>query len=136
MKTKRWRPVWVGDMPDVFTSGEIYISPTHRLTEHLCACGCGAEVSLPLDPSDWSISFDGETLSLYPSVGNERLPCKSHYVIRRSRTIWCREVSMLDATMKRENDRAEKLDHIARKQRKKRWWRRLVATVGRREGTG
>ena len=44
-------------MPEEMTEGEFYISVKHRLTEHLCACGCGTEVSLPLGRSEWSITY-------------------------------------------------------------------------------
>ena len=131
MKTRRWQHIWVEDMPDTMVRGEIYISPKHRLTEHLCACGCGAEVSLPLDPSEWSLKYDGKTISLDPSIGNERIPCKSHYMILRNRTTWCRRISTMEATKKREKDRAKKLDQVAKTRRQRFWWQRLSATIRR-----
>ena len=51
LKTRTWTAVWVDDMPPSLEPGNLYISVKHRLTEHLCACGCGTEVSLPLGPS-------------------------------------------------------------------------------------
>ena len=41
----------------------------------------------PLTPTDWKMIFDGETVSLLPSVGNWQLACRSHYVIRRGQII-------------------------------------------------
>ena len=73
--------VWVDDMPLSLEPGNLYISVKHRLTEHLCACGCGTEVSLPLSRSEWRIEYDGEFVSISPSIGNWRLPCRSHYII-------------------------------------------------------
>ncbi|MEQ9865396.1 DUF6527 family protein [Pectobacterium aroidearum] len=54
---------------------------------HSCCCGCGLEVVTPLTPTDWKLTFDGETISLWPSVGNWNLPCRSHYVIQGNRVI-------------------------------------------------
>jgi Family of unknown function (DUF6527) len=36
---------------------------------HLWACGCGAKVVCPLDPTDYAITSDGQTVSLWRSVG-------------------------------------------------------------------
>ncbi|WP_310793974.1 DUF6527 family protein [Paraburkholderia sp. BL23I1N1] len=49
---------------------------------HSCCCGCGNEVVTPLTPTDWSLTFDGEHISLWPSVGSWNLPCQSHYVVK------------------------------------------------------
>ena len=42
----------------------------------------------PLDPDEWQLSFDGETVSLYPSIGNYRFPCHSHYFITKNKVRW------------------------------------------------
>ena len=34
-----------------------------------CACGCGTGISLPLGSAEWKLEYDGETVSLRPSVG-------------------------------------------------------------------
>ncbi|WP_260101967.1 DUF6527 family protein [Phaeobacter inhibens] len=54
---------------------------------HSCCCGCGEEVVTPFTPTDWKMIFDGETVSLNPSIGNWTLACRSHYVIKRGRVI-------------------------------------------------
>jgi Family of unknown function (DUF6527) len=41
----------------------------------------------PLTPTDWKMTFDGETVSLSPSVGNWQLACRSHYIVRRGQII-------------------------------------------------
>ena len=42
----------------------------------------------PLGPHHWAMTYDGETVSLAPSVGSRTLPCRSHYFIRRDRVRW------------------------------------------------
>ena len=76
-------------MPPSLEPGNLYISVKHRLTEHLCACGCGTEISLPLGRSEWRIEYDGESVTVWPSIGNWRLPCRSHYIIEKGHTRWC-----------------------------------------------
>jgi hypothetical protein len=41
----------------------------------------------PFTPTDWRMTFDGESVSLDPSVGNWNQKCRSHYVIRRNRVL-------------------------------------------------
>jgi hypothetical protein len=48
----------------------IYISIRFATVGHKCCCGCGREVITPLSPTDWSLTSDGETVSLHPSIGN------------------------------------------------------------------
>lgn len=129
MKRLAWRPIWVGDMPSRMREGELYISVKHRLTEHLCACGCGEEISLPLGRCDWRIVFDGETISLSPSVGNWRLPCGSHYIIHENATKWCRPWSQSDVIRNRKRDQAEKLKEIAKRRPRMRWLRWVGRTL-------
>ena len=44
---------------------------------HLCACGCGNKVVTPFSPAEWQLTYDGDTVSLSPSIGNWQFPCKS-----------------------------------------------------------
>lgn len=75
-------------IPELLEEGIIYIAPQFGAVMHLCCDGCGARVSTPLHPGQWTLTFDGETISLSPSVGNWELPSKSHYIIRRNRIVW------------------------------------------------
>ena len=129
MRTARWETEWVEDMPEVIKEGKVYISIKHRLTEHLCACGCRAEVSLPLGRSEWRIEYDGETVSIRPSVGNWRLPCRSHYIIQESVTRWCKPWSAREAVAGRIRDRQEKEQDIIRKKKERTWWKRVLRRI-------
>lgn len=68
--------------------GVLYISMEYKTATHLCACGCRQKVITPFSPVDWKLIFDGETVSLSPSIGNWRFPCKSHYFIRSNKVEW------------------------------------------------
>jgi hypothetical protein len=79
---------FVEAIPETVDAGVVYISVVYATTAHSCACGCGSEVVLPLSPRDWSVTFDGETVSLSPSVWNRRMPYGAHYWIRRNKIVW------------------------------------------------
>ena len=93
MKRKRRRldeitPEFVDEIPGAPEHGTLYLSCRYRAAVHLCACGCGAKISTPLHPTGWRLSYDGESVSLSPSVGNWSEKCQSHYVIKNSRVLW------------------------------------------------
>jgi hypothetical protein len=75
-------------IPDKLEDGIVYVSIPYATVAHKCCCGCGMEVVTPLSPTDWKLIFDGETISLDPSIGNWSFDCKSHYWIRRDRVRW------------------------------------------------
>ena len=130
MRTSLWQAVWVEDMPEAMEPSKVYISPKHALTEHLCACGCEAEVSLPLACSEWKIIYDGDTVSIRPSIGNWRLPCRSHYVIRKNKTVWCASWTVEEIAAGRKEDRLERQRDMRKRQKERSWWRRALRRVG------
>lgn len=75
-------------IPDRLEDGTLYVSIGFATVVHLCVCGCGNEVVTPLSPVDWRLTFDGETITLYPSIGNWSFPCRSHYWIEQSEVVW------------------------------------------------
>ncbi|AEA26494.1 hypothetical protein Psed_4334 [Pseudonocardia dioxanivorans CB1190] len=83
-------PRFIDTIPEHPESGVLYVSIEYATTLHLCACGCGYEVVLGIAPRDWKITWDGETVTINPSVGNWSLPCQSHYLIRRNKIVWAR----------------------------------------------
>jgi hypothetical protein len=74
-------------IPETLEEGVIYITLEYGTALHKCACGCGREVVTPLSPNDWKLIFDGKTVSLYPSIGNWRFPCRSHYWIEKNQIV-------------------------------------------------
>ena len=81
-------PEFVDEIPGSPEHGRLYLSCRYRAAVHLCACGCGTKISTPLHPTGWRLSYDGESVSLNPSVGNWSEKCQSHYVIKDSRVLW------------------------------------------------
>lgn len=87
LKHQRLEHHFVRHLPDVLEPGLLYISMEYATASHLCCCGCGEEVVTPFAPAQWKMTFDGETVSLHPSVGNWLLRCRSHYVIHHGNVI-------------------------------------------------
>lgn len=79
---------FVASVPDELERGVLYVSVEYDTTIHLCACGCGNQVVLPLHPTAWRLTYDGDTVSMNPSVGNWSFPCRSHYWIEHGRIRW------------------------------------------------
>lgn len=74
-------------VPQVLEPGRLYVSEEFGAVVHLCACGCGAKVSTPLGPAEWSLHETDQGPSLRPSVGNWQHPCQSHYWIDAGRIV-------------------------------------------------
>jgi Family of unknown function (DUF6527) len=73
--------------PDARTGHALRLDP-YATVIHLCACGRGIKVVTPTSPPEWHLTWGGDAVSLYPSIGNWQFPCRSHYWIRRNRIIW------------------------------------------------
>lgn len=91
-KTCDFKLEFVHYMPKEFNQGVLYISMEYSLVIHLCACGCGEKVATPLSPSDWKLYYNGELITLSPSVGNWDFPCRSHYWIKRNKAIFIENI--------------------------------------------
>lgn len=79
---------FVKNIPDNIEEGVVYVSIDYSTAIHKCCCGCRNEVVTPLSPTDWQLIFDGESVSLYPSIGNWNFNCQSHYWITRNKIKW------------------------------------------------
>lgn len=104
MRVKHLAPQFVESFPAKLEPGELYLAMEFATAAHLCACGCGTTVITPFSPTDWQMSFDGETVSLKPSIGNWTFPCRSHYWVRSGRIEWAGDMSLvaIDAGRKRD----------------------------------
>jgi hypothetical protein len=101
---------FVDYIPDNMDANTIYISIEYSTAIHLCACGCGNEVVTPLSPTDWEMTFNGKTVSFYPSIGNWNFDCRSHYWIRRNEILMVPKWSKKEIKENREKDKREKED--------------------------
>lgn len=88
MKAEQLAHRFVESTPDQLKFGVLYVSITYDTTVHLCACGCGNHVVLPLHPTAWRLTYDGSAVTMAPSVGNWGFPCRSHYIIDSGRIRW------------------------------------------------
>ena len=100
---------FVKSVPETLEDNVLYVSVEYGSVIHKCACGCGMEVVTPLSPTDWKLTFDGRSISLYPSIGNWSFPCRSHYWIRNNRVEWAPKWDK------------NQVDHMPGKKRKRRW---------------
>jgi hypothetical protein len=88
VKAVRLTHEFVEYIPEQLEPGVLYVSLPFTTVVHLCCCGCDSKVVTPLSPTDWRLTFDGESISLSPSIGNWSYPCQSHYWIRGSTVHW------------------------------------------------
>ena len=109
-------------VPEKLEAGVLYVSITYGTASHLCCCGCGREVVTPIARNGWRLIYDGETVSLAPSIGNWNLPCKSHYWILENQVEWAKDWDDYDARSKSKLDNDENCSH-----KRKSFWERLWA---------
>lgn len=105
--------LFVETVPDALSEGVLYVSMEYATTIHLCACGCKNEIVLPLSPTDWKMTYNGETISIWPSVGNWSLPCRSHYIIDAGRIRWAQDWSEEQIELGRHRDQRRKAAWLA-----------------------
>lgn len=99
-------------IPNDLADGTIYVSIAYATVAHKCCCGCGNEVVTPLSPTDWTLTFDGQSIALDPSIGNWSFSCQSHYWIRRNRVIWAQRWSQKEIKAGRAHDSLAKARHF------------------------
>ncbi len=68
-------------LPKELEEGILYVSKEFGVAGHLCPCGCKNKIITPIDPAEWSFKEVNNKPTLYPSIGNWQIPCKSHYWI-------------------------------------------------------
>lgn len=105
-RVSEFEPVFVEEIPRDLERSKLYISIDYTTVTHLCACGCDSEVVTPLHPARWALTYDGERVSLWPSVGSWNLLCRSHYVIKHNKVQWARPWSDERISASRRRDRA------------------------------
>lgn len=114
---------FVDPIPDEISPDTLFISLEYGTCVHLCGCGCKNEVVTPLSPSDWKLTYDGETISLHPSIGNWSFDCRSHYFVKNNKISWCKDSGV--ATHRKENHTSGQQQNISVINRLKRIYNRL-----------
>lgn len=108
MRATSFKHKFVTTVPDSLEDGVLYIAMDYRTAVHKCFCGCGSEVATALSPTDWKLTYDGVSVSLYPSIGNWALDCQSHYWIDRNAVKWAGQWSKEQIESGRTHDRIAK----------------------------
>ncbi|WP_092191483.1 DUF6527 family protein [Desulfomicrobium norvegicum] len=116
IKNKRLEHRFVENLPEKLEAGILYISIKYATSAHLCCCGCGEEVVTPFTPTDWKMTFDGESVSLRPSIGNWTLKCRSHYVIDHGKVIEAGPWTDTQVEAERRRDRTAKAKFYGQQQ--------------------
>jgi hypothetical protein len=107
MRITNIRPRFVEYIPDQLEDGVLYISERFRTCSHNCCCGCGEEVVTPLSPAEWRLTKEGNSVSLWPSVGNWDYACRSHYVISRNQVKWAAAMNSKQIARVQQRDLAD-----------------------------
>jgi len=113
MKMTVLRHEFLTSFPDRLEPGVLYVSIPYATAAHLCCCGCGTEVVTPLSPAGWKVTYDGESVSLHPSIGNWGLACKSHYWIQNDRVRWSRRFDANEIDAVRWRDAEDLSTHLS-----------------------
>lgn len=87
-KRSTYKHAFVDTLPDKLDEGVLYVCVQYATSAHNCFCGCGREVVTPIHPTKWKLTFDGISVSLFPSIGSWSLACKSHYWLQSGRVAW------------------------------------------------
>jgi hypothetical protein len=80
-------------------------------------CGCGNEVVTPISPTDWSLKYNGKTVSLTPSIGNWSFKCQSHYWIKKGKIIYCTNWEHKQIKKNRKKDKKKKCKFFKNKKK-------------------
>ena len=134
MNTKVLIPKYVANLPEQLEEGVFYICEEFDATAHKCCCGCGEEVYNKLGPAKWQLTKERDgTVSLYPSVGNWKYACRSHYWIENNRVIDAGAMSnrTINAIQKRDRRDRDKVIAQHNAQTKQSLWHRASTAIAR-----
>lgn len=121
-------------LPRVLQPGILYVSHDFNVAGHICPCGCGSKVITPLGISEWSLDEANGSATLYPSIGNWQLPCRSHYWIRNGSIEWSYQFDdeQIKAVYEREErERIRRFENVENSAKKMSLWRRFWKLISR-----
>lgn len=131
------KPVFVETIPADLAdlqAGTLYISMKYNTLVHRCPCGCGGLSEVGLHPATRRLIYDGQSVSIEPSIGVRTLPCRSHYWIRNNRIVWAKPLGKemdkwFDEDRRDLTAAFEGRSGAQRPTAGKRWWSRLTQRV-------
>ena len=119
-------------LPKELEEGLLYVSNEFGVAGHLCPCGCKNKIITPLDPAEWSFKEVNNKPTLYPSIGNWQLPCKSHYWIIDGEIEWSyqwSEEQIIEGREAEEEKRKSYYDSLEKKHKKQSLFKRFINFV-------
>ncbi len=99
-------------LPKELEEGFLYVSKEFGVAGHLCPCGCKNKIITPLDQTEWSFKEHNNEPTLYPSLGNWELPCKSHYWITDGLIEWSYQWTEKQISEGRQNEDEKRKLHF------------------------
>lgn len=137
MKVDRLKPHYLTQFPEQLQEGILYISEEFSLTAHKCCCGCQEDVVLKLGPAKWHLTKEPDSsVSLYPSVGNWKYACRSHYWIENNEVLDAGPMSAGTIKRVQRRDRVERQQYLeqyasATEQEHQDGWKRITYAIQR-----
>ncbi len=119
-------------LPKELEEGFLYVSNEFGVAGHLCPCGCKNKIITPLDPTEWSFKEVNDKPTLFPSIGNWQLPCKSHYWITDGVIEWSYQwskVQIIEGREAEEEKRKLYYDNLENKHNKQSLFKRFINFV-------
>ena len=101
-------------MPKYIEDDVLYISIEFDVAKHKCPCGCGDIIVTSFSHARWKLIYDGESVSLEPSIGNWSHECRSHYYIKNDKIVWLSSITKEMATSVTERDKFALKKHYTR----------------------
>ena len=111
-----FKHLFVEFIPSELSEGTLYVSITYSTAVHRCACGCGLKVVTPIQKAQWHLLFDGDSVTLTPSIGSWQFPCRSHYWIRNDAIVWAAPWTAKEIAAGRHHDSLERERYYAQRQ--------------------
>ena len=97
MKTNKFKVEFVDKIPSNLKDGILYVCISCNVIVHRCACGWGERTVTPIDKKyGWVMKYDGQAITLRPSIGNFSIACRSHYYITDNNVEWLERYQQKD----------------------------------------
>lgn len=105
---KKLKLEFVEWMPDRIDEGILYITMKYHTVVHKCPCGCENNVVTSITPKSWLLTYDGDSISLSPSISNVHLKCRSHYWIKNSEIKFASREQIVEQSKEKPIQKAKK----------------------------